>query len=212
MRPHLLRDLPISRVLFLLGRQGRAVEIEKFGSEQADPFRTIPRCQFCVIRDFDVGGKHDMPAITRGRFGFAQSGERFGHQHLLMLQLSVMPERLLRRVENEQAVVTVEQNVLTSLEFLGDIMQSDYRWNSERSSHDGGVRCSAPEVCGQTKHVTPVHRRGIGRGQVVRHQNVSLGDAMKFFLSFPLQISNDATRHILDVERAFAQVGIVDLA
>ncbi len=43
-------------------------------------------------------------------------------------------------------------------------------------------------------------------------QNVFLGQTEEILGRFPLQIANNAAGHVLDIESALAQIGIVDLA
>ena len=123
-----------------------------------------------------------------------------------------MPECIRRRIKNETAVVTIEQNILTGLEFLGCIVQSHRRRNLERARHDGGVRSATAEIDGETEDVFAIHRRRIRGRDVVRDEDVRLRHRQKRFRRFPLQIPNDAARHVLDIERAFAEIRIVDLA
>ena len=46
----------------------------------------------------------------------------------------------------------------------------------------------------------------------MRDQNVRFRQGKKCFWRFALQIANDAPRHVLNVEGALAQIGIVNLA
>ena len=46
----------------------------------------------------------------------------------------------------------------------------------------------------------------------MRHEDVRLGHGEKRLGRFPLQIANDAAGHVLNIERALAQIRIVDLA
>src|SRR5947207_4651832 len=78
MRPHLLRHLAISCVLFLFTWEGGAIEIKEFCPVKTNPFRSITWRGFYVIRQFDVGRKDDVPAIPGGRFGLAQPGQLLG--------------------------------------------------------------------------------------------------------------------------------------
>ena len=69
-----------------------------------------------------------------------------------------------------------------------------------------------PEIGGNTKDAFPVHHRGIGRSEIVRDQNVRLGQGQKWPGRFALEISNDPLGYILDVESALPQIRIIDLA
>src|SRR6266550_1225681 len=75
-----------------------------------------------------------------------------------------------------------------------------------RSSFNCAATCTRRD----SKHSLLVHRRHVGRSQVMRDADVRLNCAHQRLVRFTLQIPNDAPRHILDVKGAFAQIGIID--
>ena len=116
------------------------------------------------------------------------------------------------RIENEQTAVTIQEDLLSVPEFLGHVVQSDHRRQPERTGHDGGVGSAAAQIGRQAEHEFAVHRRGIRWRDVVRHQDMGLGQRQKRLRRLPLKVSNNPARHVLDVDGALTQVGIVDLA
>ena len=70
---------------------------------------------------------------------------------LLDLQFAVFPEGLVVRIEDQQAVVAVEQHVLAALERLADVVQADHGGDVHRARHDGRVRGAAADVRGETE-------------------------------------------------------------
>src|SRR5262245_51029992 len=74
------------------------------------------------------------------------------------------------------------------------------------------MRSAAAEISGDTEDVVAIHSRRIRRSKVMRSQNVWLTEGKECLRSFALEIANHALRNILNVERAFAQIRIIDFA
>ena len=100
--------------------------------------------------------------------------------------------------------------MLTAFEFLGRIVQADNRGNVERAGNDCRVGGAAAQIRRNAEHELPVHRRRIGWRQIVGDKNVWLGSGEHWFRPLTLQVSNNAACHILHIDRAFAQIRIVD--
>src|SRR2546423_6244065 len=83
-----------------------------------------------------------------------------------------MPERLRRRIENEQAVVAVEQDFAAALELLAGVVQSDDGGNVQRARHDRGVRSAAPQIGREAKNILAVPCRPVLGGGVLAGKNV----------------------------------------
>ena len=86
-------------------------------------------------------------------------------------------------------------------------MQTDHGRNAERSRHDGGVRSAAAQIGRHPEDAFAIHRRGVGRREIMRHQDVRLVHGQKRLGRFPLQISNHAPRHVLDIEARSRKYG-----
>src|SRR4051812_43535562 len=123
-----------------------------------------------------------------------------------------MPERFRSWIENQQTVVAIEQNFAGALELLARVVQSDDGGNVERPRHDRGVRSAAAQIGGEAKHILTIHRRRVRRRNVVREENVRMGQRQKILRRFPLEITDYTASDVLDVERALAQIRIVDFA
>src|SRR6266478_9724476 len=72
------------------------------------------------------------------------------------------------------------------------------------------MRGAAAEIGRDPEHVRSVDTCGIRRSKVMRNQNVRIGESKKCLRSFTLEVANYAYCHVLDIERALSQVGIVD--
>ena len=78
-----------------------------------------------------------------------------------------------------------------------------------------GERChisAASQIGRNTDHLLRVKHGGIGRREIVRDQNMPLARDRKRMRRLSLQIAHHATHYIIDIDRALAQVRIVDLA
>ena len=102
--------------------------------------------------------------------------------------------------------------MLPGFEFFGHVVQPDDGGNIERARHDGRVRGAAPEISGNAEDTLPVHSRRVRWSEIVRDQNVRFRQGKKCFWRFALKIADDAPGHVLNVEGALAQIGIVNLA
>ena len=67
------------------------------------------------VRQLDIRGEDDVAAIDRGGGRLAQLGELFLDLRFLDLELAVFPERLVGRVDDEIAVVAIEQHVVAAM-------------------------------------------------------------------------------------------------
>src|SRR5205814_7059293 len=68
------------------------------------------------------------------------------------------------------------------------------------------------EVRCQYEDILAIHRRRIGRRDVVREKNVRVSQPEEILRRLALEISYDAPGHILNVERPLPKIGIVNLA
>ena len=124
----------------------------------------------------------------------------------------VVTKCFLRRVTDEKSVVAIDQNFIAGLELFRNVVQPDDGRNVERARHDGGVRCAAAQIGRHAQDAFAIHRRGVGRREIMRDEDVRLAHSEKRFGRFPLQITNDPARHVLNIDGAFAQIRIVNLA
>src|SRR6266511_2221167 len=72
------------------------------------------------------------------------------------------------------------------------------------------MRGTAAEIGRDPEHVPSVDACGVRRSKVMRNQNVRHGQGKKCLRSFTLEIANYPLCHVLDIERARSQVGVID--
>src|SRR6266404_2203430 len=73
------------------------------------------------------------------------------------------------------------------------------------------MRGAAAEIRRDPEHIRSVDACGVRRSEIMRDQNVRLGQGKKCLGSFPLQVANYALRDVLDIERALSQVRVIYL-
>src|SRR5438128_2757092 len=200
----------ISLVLFLFARQGVAIHEKKLSPIKSNAFGTVFGDGLDVTRQLDVGRKNNVTAVTRGRWDLTKLSQLFRDLIFSNLDLAVVRKCFRRWIDNQHTGVTIEQHVLAGLEFLGRVVQTDDRRNVERTRDDRSVRSAAAQIGRDAKDELAVHRRRVGRCQIVRDQNVRLSRRQHWFRRFALQISHNAPSDVLNIKSAFAQIGIVD--
>ena len=127
VRSHGLCHVPVRLKLVLLSGKPGPVQVKKLGPEQADPFRAALVDLLHLVGEFDVCRQNDVASIGRGRLGFAQLVQLFLDLRLLDLQLAILPERLLVRVEDHDTVVSVQKDVVPVVHLLTEIVQPHHR-------------------------------------------------------------------------------------
>ena len=80
---------------------------------------------------------------------------------------AVTGQRLGRRMDDEESLVAVDQDLVAMVQGFQQPVQPDDGGKPERPRHDGRVRGSAAELDGKAEHLRPVELRGLGRRQVV---------------------------------------------
>ena len=74
------------------------------------------------------------------------------------------------------------------------------------------MRCAAPQIRGDAEDELSIHCRRVRRREIVRDQNVRRAGGHQPLWRFALKIAHDAPGYVLNVERALAQIWVVDLA
>ena len=203
-------DLAIDLVLLLLGRQIVAVDEQKFRAEQAHALRAVGNHGFDVVLVFNVGGEMDGLAVEGDGGLVPDFAEFFLQGRLDFCQLAIGKQRLVGRVDDDGAVVTVQQRVVAAVQFLADGLQTDDGGNAQRPRHDGGVRGFAADVRGKAQHQFLVQLRGGGRAEVVADQDARFGEVMQVEGVLHLQqIVQHARRQVAHVGGALAEIFIV---
>ena len=113
-----------------------------------------------------------MAAIARRGRCFAKLFQLRHDFDSSRFDFAVTLKRFRRWIDNEKAVGSIEEHVLTGLKSFRDIVQTDHRGNVERACHNRGMRSATAQIGGKPKHVFPIHRRRVRRRQIVRDENV----------------------------------------
>ncbi len=126
-----------------------------------------------LLGQLDIGREDDVAAIEGGRGGFAKLGELLLDLGLLDLELAIFPERLVAGIEDEQAVVAVEEDVVAALDDLAEMScRPTTAGMFMRPGHDGGVRGAAADVGGEAEDELAIELGGVRRGEIVGDEDV----------------------------------------
>src|ERR1700722_13223602 len=90
-----------------------------------------------------------MTAVRRGAGGVTQTGQDFLDVLQLYFNFTVLPQGLICRIENDEAICSVEQDMFAGIQALRDIFQPNDRGYTERPRHDRGMRSSTSDVRGE---------------------------------------------------------------
>ena len=140
-----------------------AVDEQKFRAEQAHAFRAVLDDGLDVVLVLDVGGKMDGLAVERDGGLALDFAEFFAERGLDLGELAVFKQRLVGGIDDDGAVVAVEQRVVAGLQFLADVLRADHGGNVQRTRQNGRVRGLAADVGDEAEHKFPVQLRGGGR-------------------------------------------------
>ena len=113
-------------------------------------------------------------------------------------------------IEDENAGITIEKDVVAAREAAAQVMDADDGGNIHRASHDGGMRGLASLFGGKTKDERAVDRCGIGRGEIPGDNNVWLVFGRDHAGRLSEQVPNHAARDVLDIDHPLAKIGIID--
>ena len=207
-----LGDGAIGLVLLLLTGEVGFVEVEEFRAIQADALGAVLLDGVHVAGEFDVRAEDDVAAVERGGGGLAEVGELLLDGGLADLQFAVFPQGLVAGVDDDDAVVAVEQHMVAGAELVADVVEADDGGDVQRPRHDGGVGGLAADVGAEAEDEGAVELRGVARVEVVGEEDVRGLDAREVAGLLAHQVVDDAAGDIVDVQRALAEVGVVDLA
>ena len=196
--------------LFFFGRRGAAVEEEEFCPEQADAIGSAGLHRSHVFGPFDVGRENDGVPVERHRRLFTQQGEFFLEERSALLELTILEERLIGRVEREHASVAIQQRVFTVLNGVEQGAESDHRRDAHLPGHDGGVAGLAAGLGGKAQHMLPIQQCGHAGGEIVGHQNAGLGELLEVVpLARAREVVQHPTGHVAQIRGPLAEVGVI---
>ena len=196
--------------LLFFGRRGAAVEEEKFRPEQADAIGSAGLNRGHVFGPFDVGLEKDGVSVERHRRLFAQQCELFFEERTALLELTVLEECLIGRIEREHSSVAIQQRVLTVLNGVEQGAESDDRRDAHFPGHDGGVAGLAAGFGGEAEHMLPIQQGRHTRRQIVGHQNAGLGKFLEVvILDRAREVIQHPTGHVAQICGPLPQVGVI---
>src|ERR1041385_247977 len=151
-----------------------------------------------------------MP-IQRDRRLQARVGQLLLQCVMLKDDLAVFEERLVGRVNDDRAIIAIEQSVLAAFELAADVLQSYDCWNPQRARHDCGMRRLAANIDGETKDVPLVQLGGVRGSQIMADDDAGIFEMAQVDLRFEAeQIVQHTSRDVAHVVGSLAQVIVFD--
>ena len=121
----------IGLVLLLFARQVLAIQEQVFGAEQAHALRAVGLDLLGIGGLLDVGVEQNaMPVQRDGRLG-QEIAQPLLQGGLPEDKLAVFEQRLVGRIDDEDAVEPIQQRVLAALHLPAGVFQSHDRRNAE---------------------------------------------------------------------------------
>ncbi len=91
----------------------------------------------------------------------------------LNFDFSVFPQGLIRRIENDEPVSSVEQDMFAGIQSVAEISFSPTTAGIlKRPRHDRGMRSSTSDVRGESQDKLTIQCRGVRRRNVMRHNDL----------------------------------------
>ena len=121
----------IGLVLLLFARQMLAVQEQVLGAEQAHALRAVGLDLLGIGGLLDVGVEQDaMPVQRDGGLG-QEVAQPLLQGRLPEDELAVFVQRLVGRIDDEDAVEAIEQRVLAALHLPADVLQPHHRRDAQ---------------------------------------------------------------------------------
>ena len=133
------RGMAVVLVLLVLAGRFLAVEKKKLRPEKPDSFGTLSGNFTKIIGKIDIRRERDVASIAGGGNRLTDLLEALGDLLFLLLDPTVFDEGLPAGIDNEKALVAIDQNVLTDANLLGDPLHADDGRNFQRPRQDRGV-------------------------------------------------------------------------
>jgi hypothetical protein len=200
--------------LFLFIRHARGIsQQEEFRPEQAHAFRSHFLDAGVFMREFHIDGKADVAAVPGDGGEVPQGFQRLVGLFLFHLEAVVVFHRLLRGLQDEDALVPVQDGGGVAFHLQKGLVQSYHGGNAHGAGENGGVGNGGAYFRGKPVNQVGVHRRRVRRGQVVGHQHLGLFLLFLVFQRFrAAEVVDDPLHDVLHVRGLGAQVGIVHAA
>ena len=146
VRLDLLRDFAVGLILILLARKRGPVQVKKFRPVKADAFRAVAGGSFDIIRQLNVGREHDVAAVSRRRFGFAQTAELLGNEGAFLLQLAEIDPALTQTLLSEAASSVGQKGIARRT--LLELNEETCRWPIGDPGHPDFFFCGGQTITG----------------------------------------------------------------
>ncbi len=117
--------------LLLFRGQCFAVQKKIFGAKQADSLRATGLHAFHVLRLLDVCGERQAHSVKRHGRLVERVAEFFIEADVPPDELAVLEKRLVRGIDDNLSVITIQQRVLPVPEFSARIAQCHHRRNAQ---------------------------------------------------------------------------------
>ena len=178
--------------LFIFRRQAIGAEEKKLAPQQADPVGAGCGGSPCIIDAGGVAADFDPAAVTRhGRLSICGSLGRWAHGG----------DHLSGRIDQEGAIVAVEQYHLTTFDRLEQAGNADDRGQAQGSSQDRGVGGGASLLGGETEDEGAIETSRLRRREIPRHHDRRLQRRWRRTAG-AMQRASELSDHILDIGRA----------
>ena len=151
-----------------------------------------------------------MSAVPRCGCGFPDEAQALDDLLLLSREALVFENRRCGGIEDEQSIVAIDEDVVADLNLLADALHPNDGGNLQRARHDRRVRGLAANLGDKTTHEIAVQLGRVGWREVVRNDNMGLIVGGWILRSLAEEMPDDTARHILDVNDALPEVGVID--
>jgi len=204
-------DGVVGLVLLFLRGQRVLVDEKIFGAEKADAIGAVIDDALGVGGLLDVGGEDDAMAVERDGGHALHLAELFLEGDLAADDLAVFKKGLVGGVDDDDAVIAVQQGVLAVLEDLAEVLEADDGGDLHGTGHDRGVRGLAADVGGEPEDLDLVKLRGGGGREVVADDDAGLAQGVEIrAMRLTLQIVQHPPGDVAHVGGAFAKIFILD--
>ena len=165
-----LRHLLVGEILLLLAGDVPRVQIKKLRAVKPHAVRQVFFHERRLVHRLDVRAQRDGHAVQRHRRPAVRLEQPLLEAFFLNLDLLVAEKRLLRRIEDHHALVTVHQQPVARLHLLGQVAHADHRRHFHRTRHDHRVARLAARVRHDPQRLRAVDARRVrGRNIIGDH-------------------------------------------
>ena len=167
---HALERRDRVRVLLLLGRQRRALEVQELGAEQADRLGAEVDRDRDLLEHLDVGRQVDRACRRRSPTACRASPTAAARARAARRRALVAAQRLGVGVEDHLAAVAVDDHRHPRPDAVAEVLDAHDQRQPQRARHDRGVRRAAAPLGAEAGRLGAAQLRGVGGRQIVRRR------------------------------------------